>query len=177
MKLATSNLVHNLGLGLAYQKTTFWTIIGGGLVQGSSQKKFGTPYVFLQPLKPAASNFGTQIGFGTSLPEKNVLDQNWRGSGPREHPKKFGTPYVFLQPFKLATSNLVHKMGLGVDYQKTTFSTKIGGVWARGASRKIWDPLLIYATVGASNFKFGTQLGFGTRFPKTTFRTKITPKF
>jgi len=31
LKLATSNLVHNLGLGLAYQKTTFWTKIGGGL--------------------------------------------------------------------------------------------------------------------------------------------------
>ena len=30
-KLATSNLVHNLGLGLAYQKTTIWTKINGGL--------------------------------------------------------------------------------------------------------------------------------------------------
>ena len=30
-KLATSNLVHNLGFGLAYQKTTFRTKIGGGL--------------------------------------------------------------------------------------------------------------------------------------------------
>jgi len=41
-----------------------------------------------------ASNFkfGTQLGFGTSLPKNNVLDQNWRG------------------------------------------------VWARGASKKIWDP-------------------------------------
>jgi len=24
----------------------------------------------------------------------------------------------------------------------------------------MWDPLLIYATVEASNYKFGTQLGF-----------------
>ena len=32
----------------------------------------------------------------------------------------------------------------------------MAGVWARRASRKIWDPLLIYATVEASNFKFGT---------------------
>ena len=29
LKLATSNLVHNLGLGLPYQKTTIWTKIGG----------------------------------------------------------------------------------------------------------------------------------------------------
>ena len=36
------------------------------------------------------------------------------------------------------------------------------GVWARGTSKKNWDPLLISATVEGSNFKFGTQLGFGT---------------
>ena len=39
--------------------------------------------------------------------------------------------------------------------------------------KKIWDPLLISATVEASNFKFSTQLGFWTSLPKTTFRTKI----
>ena len=60
-----------------------------------------------------ASNFkfGTQLGFETSLPKNNVLDQNSRGSGPGEHPKN-GTPEVFLQPLKLATTNLVHKLGL-----------------------------------------------------------------
>jgi len=42
-----------------------------------------------------------------------------------------------------------------------------------GEHPKIWDPLHISATVEASNFKFGTQLGFGTSLPKTTFRTKI----
>jgi len=40
-------------------------------------------------------------------------------------------------------------------------------------SKKIWDPLRIFATVEANNFKFGTQLGFGTSLPKTTFWTKI----
>ena len=39
--------------------------------------------------------------------------------------------------------------------------------------KKIWDPLLISATVEASNFKFGTQIGFGTSLPKKMFRTKI----
>jgi len=165
LKLATSNLVHNLGLGLAYEKTTFWTKIGGGLGQGSSQEKCGTPYVFLQPLKLATSNlvhklgleltyqkttfwtkiggalsqgsiqknwdplrifatveasnfkFGTQIGLGTSLRKNNVLDQNWRGSGLREHPKKLGTPNLFLQPLKLATEKLVHNMSSGLPCQ------------------------------------------------------------
>jgi len=35
-----------------------------------------------------------------------------------------------------------------------------------GDIQKNWDPLLISATVEASNFKFGMQLGFGTNLPK-----------
>ena len=35
-----------------------------------------------------------------------------------------------------------------------------------GTSKKNWDPLLISATVEAKNFKFGTQLGFGTSLQK-----------
>jgi len=90
-------------------------------------KKFGTPYVFLQkkwdPLRifatVEASNFkfGTQLGFGISLPKNNVYDQNWRGPGPGEHPKKFGTPYLFLKPLKLATEKLVHNMSSGLSCQ------------------------------------------------------------
>ena len=38
---------------------------------------------------------------------------------------------------------------------------------------KIWDPLLISATVEGSNFKFGTQLGFGTSLPK---KQRLGPK-
>ena len=30
----------------------------------------------------------------------------------------------------------------------------------------MWDPLRISATVEASNFKFGTQIRFGTSLPK-----------
>jgi len=66
LKPATSNLVHKLGLGLAYQKTTFWTKIGVDLSQGGipPQKKIGTHYVFLQPLKPATSNLVHKLGLG-----------------------------------------------------------------------------------------------------------------
>ena len=101
------------------------------------------------------------------------MDQNWRGSGPGEHPEKTWDPYVFLQPLKLATSNSVHELGLGLAYQKRRLGPKLAGVWARGASKKIWDPLIICATVKASNFKFGTQLGLGLPYQKTTFWTKI----
>jgi len=46
----------------------------------------------------------------------------------------------------------------------------MAGVWARGTSNKNLGPLLISATVEASNFKFGTQIGFGTSLSKTTFK-------
>ena len=42
LNLATSNLVHNLGLGLVYQKT-FRTKIGGGLGPGEHPKKNWDP--------------------------------------------------------------------------------------------------------------------------------------
>jgi len=130
---------------------------GAGL--GEHPKNLG-PLHISATVEASNFKFGTQLGFGTSLPKNNDLDQNWRGLGQGSIRKKCGTPYVFVQPLKLATSNMVHKLGLGLAYQKTTFRTKIGGVWARKASKKIWDPVLISATVEASNFKFGTQIGF-----------------
>ena len=63
LKLETSNVVHNLGMGAAYQETTFKTKIGGGLGWGRIQK-FGTPYIFLQPLKLATSNLVHKFGLG-----------------------------------------------------------------------------------------------------------------
>ena len=50
--------------------------------------------------------------------------------------------------------------------KKQRLGPKLEGGWARGASKKIWDTLRIFATVEASNFKFGTQIGFGTTLPK-----------
>jgi len=105
----------------------------------------------------------TPLGYRVLLAKNNVLDQNWRGSGPGEHPKKFGTPYVFLQPLKPATSNLVHNLGLGLAYQKQRFGPKLVGVWAREYEKKF--VLRIFATVEASNFKNGTQIGFWTSLP------------
>jgi len=39
------------------------------------------------------------------------------------------------------------------------------GVWARGASNRIWDSLFISATVETSNFKFSTQHEFSSSLP------------
>jgi len=50
--------------------------------------------------------------------------------------------------------------------KKTTFKTKIGGGLGQGTSEKNRDPLHIFATIEASNFKFDTELWFGTSLPK-----------
>jgi len=48
----------------------------------------------------------------------------------------------------------------GVTYQKQLSGPKLMGVWTRGACNNL-GPLFISATVEASNFKFGIQLGLG----------------
>jgi len=45
-----------------------------------------------------------------------------------------------------------------VAHQKQLLWPKLMGVWARAASKNL-GPLFISATIEASNFKFGTQLG------------------
>ena len=54
----------------------------------------------------------------------------------------------------------------GVACQKQRLGPKLEGDWARGASKKNLGPLRIFAIVEANNFKFGTQIGFGTSLPK-----------
>jgi len=77
--------------------------------------------------------------------------------------------YLFLQPLKLAASNLVYNLGLGCSLsRKKTLGPKLAGVFARGASRNIWD-LLISATVEFGNFKFGAELGFEKYVAKNHF--------
>jgi len=62
-----------------------------------------------------ASNFkfGTQIGFGTSLPKNNVFDQNWRGSGPGEHPKKIRDPLHIFATIEASNLKFGTQIGFG----------------------------------------------------------------
>jgi len=53
----------------------------------------------------------------------------------------------------------------GVACQKQRLGPKLEGA-GLGEHPTIWEPLCVSTTVEASNFKFGTQLGFGTSLPK-----------
>jgi len=121
LKLATSNLVHNLVSGLAYQKPTIWTNIGGGLGQGSIRKKMWDPLRIFATVKANNFKFGKKIGFGTSLPKSNVLDKNWRGSGPREHPNKIWDPLLISATVEASNFKFGTQHGLGTSLPKTTY--------------------------------------------------------
>ena len=54
--------------------------LAGVRARGAS-KIFGTPYLFLQPLKLATSNLLCNLGLGSSLPRNKFSDKNWWGSG------------------------------------------------------------------------------------------------
>ena len=61
LKLATSNLVHNLGLGLAYQRLR--PKLAGVWARGAF-KKIETPYLFLQQLKLATEKLVHNMSSG-----------------------------------------------------------------------------------------------------------------
>ena len=87
-----------------------------GVWARKASKKFGTPYVFLQPLKLATSNLVHKLGLGLAYQKRRLgpkLAGVWAGGAH----KKIRTPYAFLQPLKIATSNLVYNLGLGLSYK------------------------------------------------------------
>jgi len=71
LKLATSNFVHNLGLGSSIPRNISdqnWR--GSGL--GQHLKKFGILYLFLQLSKLASSNLVHNLGLGSSVPRNDI---------------------------------------------------------------------------------------------------------
>ena len=62
--------------------------------------------------------FGTQIGFGTSLPKNNVLDQNWRGSELGQHPKKIWNPLRIFATVEARNFKFGTKLGFGTSLPK-----------------------------------------------------------
>ena len=60
--------LHHLGTGVAYQKQRLGPTLEGIWSRGAS-KKFGTPYLFWQPLKLATSNLVCNLGFGAAYQE------------------------------------------------------------------------------------------------------------
>jgi len=71
LKLATSNLVHKLGLGLAYQKRRFGQKLAGVWARGASNKNLG-PLLISVIVEASNFKFGTQIGIGTAYQKRRL---------------------------------------------------------------------------------------------------------
>jgi len=90
LKLATSNLVHSLDLGVTYRETTFLLpkLAPSGLLE---HPKIWTLYLFLQPLKIATSKTTWVWGVGWNNNFSTKLGRDWLGYG--RTPKIVGTMY------------------------------------------------------------------------------------
>ena len=115
---------------------------------------------------------------GSSSPRNNFYHQNWRGSGLYMYMYKTGeglgytctcTKLARVWAIHVHVQNLVYNLGMGTSLQKNNFYYQNWrGDQTREASKKWENPLLISATIEASNFKFGTQLRFGEYITITT---------
>ena len=80
--------------GVACQKQRLVPKLEGSWARGAS-KKFGTPYVFLQPLKLATSNLVHNLGLGLAY-QKQCLGPKLAGAWAREASEKnLGPPIYF----------------------------------------------------------------------------------
>ena len=115
-----------------------------------------------------ATKFLHHLGTGCCLP-KTTFRTKIGGGRARETSKYLGPPTYFCNRWSEELQIWYTTWVLDYLTKKRRFVPKLAGVWARRALKNIWDPLLISATVEASNFKFGTQLGFGTSSPFCDF--------
>ena len=166
LKLATSNLVHNSRLGLAYQKTMFK---GKGL-----DTCYSATYMSLTRDQQRFTISEVAADRHEPLMPQRIVAWVWaRGASKNILDVPLAKTIEHSNPLKLATLNLVHNLGLGLAYPEMTFKTKIGG--GLGQAKKIPDPLLISATVEASNFKnLVHNLGF--RLTQSVSRTLDRPR-
>ena len=81
--------------GTSLPKKMFRTKIGGGLDEGSIQKKFGNPHLFLQPLKLATSNLVYNLGLGLAYQKTTFRAKIGEGLGQGNIRKNLGPPIYF----------------------------------------------------------------------------------
>jgi len=171
-KLATSNLVYNLGFGSSLPRNNFYDENWQRDRLGEHPKSFGTPYLFLQPLKLATSVWYTTWAWGVAYQE-TTLGPKLAGVRARGASKKIGTPYLFLQPLKLATSNLVYNLGLGSSLLRNNFYDRNWRGSGLEYPKKFGTPppYLFLQQLKLATLVY--NLGLWKNLPRKTFTTKI----
>ena len=80
--------------GVACQKQRLGPKLEGGWARGAF-KKFGTPYVFLQPLKLATSNLVHNLDLGLAYQKQRLGPKLAVGLAKGASPKNLGPPIYF----------------------------------------------------------------------------------
>ena len=91
--------------------------MAGVWARGASEKNWDSLRIFAT-IEASNVKFGTHLGFGTSLPKNNVLDQNWRGSGPGEYPKKNWDPLCIFVTVEASSVKYGTQIGFGTSLAK-----------------------------------------------------------
>jgi len=111
-----TKFLHHLSMGCCLPKTTFRTKIGGGCVREAS-KKFGTPNIFLQPLKLATSNLVHKFGLGLAY-QKTTFRTKIGGVWARGESKKMWDPLLISATVEASNFKFGIQLGFGLPYQK-----------------------------------------------------------
>jgi len=160
-------------LRLAYQKKRFGPKLAGVWDRGASKKNLGPLRIFAT-VEASNFNLGTQIGFGTSLPKNNVLDQNWRGSGPGEHPKTIWDPLRIFATVEASNYKFGTQIGFGTILpENNVLDQNWRGSGTGEHPKKNWDPYVFLQPLKPAASNLVHKLGLALAYQKTTFWTKI----
>ena len=123
-----------------YITLTWWVLIGGGGGPGKrSLQKFGTPYLFVQPLKLATSNLVYNLGLGLAYQETTFTTEigGVRTNGAS---KKIRTPISFCNRWsqKLQIWYITWVWGVAYITVTTLVPNLVGAGWATGAPQKLY---------------------------------------
>jgi len=151
----------------------FWTKIGGGLGEGSIQKNWDPLRIFAT-VEASNLKFGTQIGFGTSLPKNDVLDQNWQGSGPGEHPKKIWDPLRIFSTFEASNFKFGTQIGFGTNLpENNVLDQNWWGSGPREHLKNLGPSYIFLQLLKLAILNLVHKFSLGLAYQKTAFRTKI----
>jgi len=141
LKLATSNLVYNLSLGSSLPRNNFYDHNRRGSGLGGLFKKFGTPYLFLQPLKQATSIWYTTWAWGVAYQETTFRTKIGRGPGYGSI-QKIWDPLFISATVEASNFNLVYNLGMGSGLPKNNFQDQNwqgSGLWEH--PKKLGHPI------------------------------------
>ena len=133
--------------------------------RGALRNFEGLPLIFLQRVKLTNSNLLRSSRLPRpiikSYPEKKEWVALFQGSSS----KFLGSPIIFRQGLGLATSHLAHHKI--IRRRQGAHGPGLGEI-----PKFRWFPFNIYTMAEASDFKFGTQLGFSKAHHKITSKEK-----